>query len=91
MISHHLLSNFKIIWLEDESFFKMIKEHWIPFRQDLTLSAAFQFTENLRRNKDVVKPWDIQKRKQEDKELKEIKFKLKNLFDDEGDLLSSTE
>jgi hypothetical protein len=82
---------FNKTWLEDESFLKMIKEHWIPFRQDLTHSTAFQFTENLRRIKEKVKPWAFQKRKLEDKELKEIEFELKRFSEDEGDLLSTTE
>jgi hypothetical protein len=56
--------------LKMNPFLKMIKEHWIPFRQDLTLSTTFQFTENLRRIKEIVKPWAFQKIKLEDKELK---------------------
>jgi hypothetical protein len=61
---------FNKTWLEDDSFLGLIKEHWIPFKQDHPQSAAFQFTENLKRIKEVVKPWASQKRKNEDKELK---------------------
>jgi hypothetical protein len=78
------------MWLEDDSFLKLIKEHWIPFQQDITLSTTYQFTENLRRTKEIVKPWAFQKIKLEDKELKEIELKLKRFSDDEGDILSTT-
>jgi hypothetical protein len=56
-------------WLEDDSFLELIKDHWIPFRQDSPQSTTFQFTENMKRIKEVVKPWDFQKRKNEEKEL----------------------
>jgi hypothetical protein len=82
---------FNKTWLEDDSFLELIKEHWIPFRQDLPQSAAVQFTENLKRLKDVVKPWAFQKRKNEDKELKEIEYELQRFLEEEGEILATTE
>jgi hypothetical protein len=82
---------FNKTWLEDDSFLELIKEHWIPFRRDLPQSTTFQFTENLKRLKDVVKPWDFQKRKNEDKELKEIECELQIFLEEEGEISGTTE
>jgi hypothetical protein len=77
-------------WLEDDSFLEMIKDHWIHLRQDLSQSTTFQFVENMKRIKEMVKPWDFQKRKNEDKELKDIELELQR-FLEEGKIMSTTE
>ena len=38
----------------------------------------------MKRIKEVVKPWASQKRKNEDKELKEIEFELQIFLEEEG-------
>ena len=73
---------FNKTWLEDDSL-KLIKEHWIPFRHDITHSATYRFTNNLRRIKEIVKRWAFQKRTREDKELREIELELKRFSEDE--------
>jgi hypothetical protein len=45
---------------------------------------TFNFVENLKRIKEKVKPWDFQKRQNEDKELKKIESKLQSLSEEEG-------
>jgi hypothetical protein len=75
---------FNKTWLEDDSFLGLVKENWIPFQQDRPQSTAFQFAENLKKIKEVVKPWASQKRKNEDKELKEIELELQNSLKKKG-------
>jgi hypothetical protein len=56
--------------LEDESFINLVKENLTPFHLDNHQSTTFHFAENLKRIKEKLKPWDFQKRQNEDKELK---------------------
>jgi hypothetical protein len=82
---------FNKTWLEDDSFLKMIKDHLDTLPTDLPQSTAYQFTENLKRIKEVVKPWAYQKRKNEDKELKDIELELQSISEDERDIPNTTE
>jgi hypothetical protein len=75
---------FNKTWLEDESFINLVKENWIPFHLDSHQSTTFHFVENLKRIKEKVKPWDFQKRQNEDKELKEIESELQSFSEEEG-------
>ena len=74
---------FNSTWFEGDNFIFLVKENWIPFQQDCPQSTAFQFAENLKRIKEVVKPRASQKRKNEEKELKEIELEL-HRFSKEG-------
>ena len=60
---------FNKTWLRDEGFVNLISSNWIPFDLGNRISAAFQFAENIRRLKVVIKVWVVDKRKWVDREL----------------------
>ena len=51
---------------------------------DSPLSAAFQFAENLKRIKDAVKVWAVDKRLREDAELKQVEEDLCLIYEGIG-------
>ena len=68
----------------DDSFKALVLARWIPFRADSTLSVAFQFAENLKRIKDVVKVWAAAKRLREDLDLKQVEADLRLIYEGFG-------
>jgi hypothetical protein len=68
---------FNRTWLTDDSFINLVRENWIPFLQESTLSTASHFIENLKRIKAKTKTWAFQKRQAEELELKNMETQLK--------------
>jgi hypothetical protein len=63
-------------WLEDPSFIKEIKCHWIPYNSSLPKSPSLQFLKNIKKTKKVVIIWNFERRKKENQALLDIEQKL---------------
>jgi len=82
---------FNKTWLKDESFIKLIKENWVPFDMHAPLSAAFQFSENIKKLKSIIKEWSFTKRQKEEAELKQLEIELSHIYDSDGGGLGTLE
>ena len=51
---------FNKIWLKDESFIDLITNGWAHYELGNRNSAAFQFAENFRNLKEVIKAWAVE-------------------------------
>ena len=75
---------FNQTWLKDETFTNLVSALWIPIIPEGVRSTTFQFTENIRRVKGVIKEWAMEKRRCEDSELKLIKEEISSILDSDG-------
>jgi len=82
---------FNKVWLQDESFKNLVLEHWVPFDRESVGSAAFQFADNIKNLKRLIKDWSIAKNRREDAELKQVEEDLLMMYESEGGGLISPE
>jgi len=75
---------FNKIWLKDESFIKLIKENWALYDSQAALTASFQFMENIKKLKNLIKSWSSLKRQREEAELIQLEKDLSQIYDSEG-------
>ena len=75
---------FNKVWLQDETFKNLLLTNWIPFDGDLDRSASFQFADNIKKLKRVIKDWSIAKRCREDAELKQVEEALLWIYEGDG-------
>jgi len=71
---------FNKTWLKDESFIKLIKDNWVPFDLRAPSSAAFQFSENIKKLKSLIKDWSYAKRQRDEAELNQIESELSHIY-----------
>ena len=60
---------FNKIWLKDESFIDLITNGWAHFEPGNRSFATFQFVDNFKNLKEVIKTWAVDKRKRDAREL----------------------
>jgi len=75
---------FNKVWLKDESFIKLIKENWVLYDNQATLSASFHFMENIKKLKSIIKSWSFLKKQREEAELIQLEKELSQVYDSEG-------
>jgi len=75
---------FNKIWLKDESFIKLIKENWVLYDSQAVLSASFQFMENIKKLKNIIKSWSLLKKQREEAELLQLEEELSQIYDSDG-------
>ena len=75
---------FNKVWLQDETFKNIFHTNWIPFDGDLDRSTSFQFANNIKKMKRVIKEWSIAKRCREDAELKQVEEELLRIYEGDG-------
>ena len=73
--------NFNKTWLKDDTFVSLISTKWIPFDPVSGRTASFQFVANIHNLKDAIKGWVVDKRRREDRELKQVE---KDFFESGG-------
>lgn len=67
----------------------MVHSRWIPFNAGSTRSAAYHFDDNIKRLKDAIKDWSVEKQLREDNELKQVEEELCMIYEaDRGGFLS---
>lgn len=57
---------FNKVWLQDETFKNLFLANWTPFDRDFERSTAFQFADNIKNMKRMIKEWSIAKRCREE-------------------------
>ena len=60
---------FNKTWLKDESIIDLIPNGWVHYAPGNRFTTTFQFAENFRNLKEVIKTWAIDKRKRDAREL----------------------
>ena len=60
---------FNKTWLKDESLIDLIPNGWVHSAPGNRITIAFQFAENFRNLKEVIKTWVVDKRKRDAREL----------------------
>jgi len=71
-------------WLQDESFKDLLIENWSLFNRESVRSAAFQFADNIKKLKRLIKDWSIAKKRREELELKQLEEELLRLYESDG-------
>jgi len=75
---------FNKVWLQDESFKNLMVDNWTPFDRRLDGTAAFQFADNIKKLKRLIKDWSIAKNRREDAELKQVEEDLLRMYESDG-------
>jgi len=72
------------VWLQDDSFKDLLLNQWTPFDRGLDGTAAFQFADNIKKLKRLIKDWSKAKNRREDAELKQVEVELQRMYDSDG-------
>jgi len=78
-------------WLLDETFKNLLLENWTLYDRDLDRTAAFQFADNFKKLKRLIKEWSIAKKRREEEELKQVEEDLLRIYESDGGGLISQE
>jgi len=71
-------------WLKDPTFIELVRKLWVKIQEESQTPTAILFVENLKRLKQATKEWAREKKFKEDKEVIDIKTKLAELYDGNG-------